>query len=151
MKNRILEIDEIKRILPHRYPFLFVDRVLETSDTYLKGYKNVTVNEEFFNGHFPQSPVMPGVLIVEALAQVACIHSMLCMEDSGLPIDKASPLFASIDSCKFKSVVRPGDQLMLEATFVKTKMNVRWYDCKATVNGKVATSCSISAVTVIAD
>lgn len=73
MTNRIIEIDEIKQILPHRYPFLLVDRVTEITDNKITGYKNVTVNEEFFNGHFPDFPVMPGVLIIEALAQISGI------------------------------------------------------------------------------
>lgn len=146
MKNRIIEIDEIKRILPHRYPFLLVDRVIEINDESIKSIKNVTTNEPFFQGHFPEYPVMPGVLIVEAMAQNAGIYGILRMEENGEPTEGKQTFFVSIDGVKFKRPVRPGDQLVLEATLVQIKMGIWWFDCKAYVDGKVACVGQLSAV-----
>ena len=106
MENRVIEIDEIKQILPHRYPFLLVDRVTEITDNRIAGYKNVTVNEEFFNGHFPDFPVMPGVLIIEALAQISGIFGILTMKEDGTYKEGLNTLFTSINNVKFSHPVR---------------------------------------------
>ncbi len=145
MENRIIEIDEIKQILPHRYPFLLVDRVIEITDTHIVGYKNVTVNEEFFNGHFPDYPVMPGVLIVEALAQISGIFGILKMKEDGTYKEGQKTLFTSINNVKFSQPVRPGDRLMLEAEFVKQKMGIWWFNVYAKVDDKVAVKAELSA------
>lgn len=147
MKNRVIEIDEIKTLLPHRYPFLFVDRVLEIEEGKITGMKSVSINEPFFQGHFPNFPVMPGVLIVEALVQTAGIYAVLKMEENG---DELKPdrktFFTGIDGVKFKKPVRPGDKLILEATFSKIKMGIWWFNCRALVDGEIACVAEVSAV-----
>ena len=132
MENRVMEIDEIKTILPHRYPFLLVDRVTEITPEYIKGYKNVTANEEFFNGHFPDFPVMPGVLIIEALAQISGILGILKMKDDGTYKEGQKTLFTGINNVKFSAPVRPGDRLELESQYVKDKMKNK---CSEGYNG----------------
>jgi 3-hydroxyacyl-[acyl-carrier-protein] dehydratase len=115
-----VENKDIKKILPHRYPFLLVDRIIEIEEgKKAVGIKNVTVNEPFFQGHFPDNPIMPGVLIIEALAQVAGIAVMNIEEFRG-----KLGLFTGIDKCRFKKVVRPGDQLVLEVLIDSIKMGL---------------------------
>ena len=116
----MLDINRIRELLPHRYPMLMVDRVTELTDNTASGIKNVTANEPFFNGHFPEYPVMPGVLIAEALAQMGAV---LVMSQLPNPQDKLI-LFASIDKCKFRRQVVPGDQLRLEVEFLVKKKSV---------------------------
>ncbi|GIN90869.1 3-hydroxyacyl-[acyl-carrier-protein] dehydratase FabZ [Siminovitchia terrae] len=113
----MMDIQQIKEIIPHRYPFLLVDRILEIEEgKRAVGLKNVTANEEFFNGHFPDYPVMPGVLIVEALAQVGAVAMLKREENRG-----KLAFFAGIDKCRFKRQVKPGDQLHLEVEIVRVK------------------------------
>lgn len=145
MENRVIEIDEIKQILPHRYPFLLVDRVIEIADDKIVGYKNVTVNEEFFNGHFPEYPVMPGVLIIEALAQISGIFGILKMKADGTYKEGLRTLFTSINNVKFANPVRPGDRLVLESEFVKQKMGIWWFNVCAKVDDKIAVKAELSA------
>ncbi|MBE3591348.1 MAG: 3-hydroxyacyl-ACP dehydratase FabZ [Thermoanaerobacter sp.] len=115
-----MENKGIRKILPHRYPFLLVDRIIEIEEgKKAVGIKNVTANEPFFQGHFPDNPIMPGVLIVEALAQVAGIAVMNIEEFKG-----KLGLFTGIDKCRFKKVVRPGDQLVLEVLIDSIKMGL---------------------------
>lgn len=115
-----MENKDIKKILPHRYPFLLVDRIIEIEEgKKAVGIKNVTANEPFFQGHFPDNPIMPGVLIIEALAQVAGIAVMNIEEFRG-----KLGLFTGIDNCRFKKVVRPGDQLVLEVLIDSIKMGL---------------------------
>ncbi|SFG49680.1 3-hydroxyacyl-ACP dehydratase FabZ [Sporolactobacillus nakayamae] len=130
----MLTIDEIKKILPHRYPFLLVDKVLEVEDgKKAVGIKNVTVNEPFFQGHFPDYPVMPGVLIVEALAQVSGIAVLSKGKQENM-----LTLYAGIDKCRFKRQVRPGDQLKLEAEILRFRAGFAKAKGVATVDGEVA-------------
>ncbi|MEW4309124.1 3-hydroxyacyl-ACP dehydratase FabZ [Rossellomorea marisflavi] len=130
----MLDINEIKDIIPHRYPFLLVDRILEVEEgKSAVGIKNVTANEEFFNGHFPDYPVMPGVLIVEALAQVGAV-AMLKKEDNRGRL----AFFTGIDKCRFKRQVKPGDQLRLEVEMVRFKGAIGKGKGVATVDGEVA-------------
>lgn len=125
---------EIKEVIPHRYPFLLVDKIIEVEPGKMAvGIKNVTVNEPFFQGHFPQYPVMPGVLIVEALAQTAGISIGLMEEYKG-----RLGLFAGIDEIKFKEQVVPGDTLRLEAEILSCKMGIVKAKVKATVGEKTA-------------
>ena len=125
---------EIQKLIPHRYPFLLVDRILEaTPGVRAVGIKNVTVNEPFFQGHFPNNPIMPGVLIVEALAQVAGIAGMLLPENQG-----KLGLFAGIDNMRFKRPVVPGDQLILEAEFLVLKMGLGKVKVCARVDDQIA-------------
>ncbi|PDY20925.1 3-hydroxyacyl-[acyl-carrier-protein] dehydratase FabZ [Bacillus cereus] len=113
----MLDIQQIKEIIPHRYPFLLIDRIIEVEEgKRAVGIKNVTTNEEFFNGHFPDYPVMPGVLIVEALAQVSAVIMLIKEENRG-----KIGLFAGIDNCRFKKQVRPGDQLRLEVEMTRVR------------------------------
>ena len=104
----VLDTDEIRKILPHRYPMLLVDKILELDETHIVGIKNVTSNEPFFNGHFPDFPVMPGVLIIEAMAQTAGVQVLSTIPDRGSKL----VLLASVEEAKFRKPVRPGDQLV---------------------------------------
>ncbi len=130
----MLDIKQIKEILPHRYPFLLVDKITELEPgKKAVGVKNVTVNEPFFQGHFPEFPIMPGVLIVEALAQTAGIAVAVLEENKG-----KLGVFAGIDGLKFKYQVQPGDVLRLEAEILLTKLGVTKAKVRATVGDKVA-------------
>ncbi|MCY8335535.1 3-hydroxyacyl-ACP dehydratase FabZ, partial [Bacillus spizizenii] len=129
----MLDTQQIKEIIPHRYPFLLVDRITEVEEgKRAKGYKNVTANEEFFNGHFPQYPVMPGVLIVEALAQVGAVAMLIKEENRG-----RLAFFAGIDNCRFKKQVKPGDQLHLEVEIIRARGTIGRGKGVATVDGEV--------------
>jgi 3-hydroxyacyl-[acyl-carrier-protein] dehydratase len=134
-----LDIEEIRRILPHRYPMLLVDRILELEPDRIVWIKNVTVNEPFFAGHFPDFPVMPGVLIVEAMAQVA---GVLVLKE--IP-DRANKLvfLAGIDNAKFRRPVLPGDQLRIEMKVVKKKASVAKLQGVATVDGAVVAEVEV--------
>ena len=152
MKNRVIEIDEIKQIIPHRHPFLLVDRVISINDEganpdepTIRGIKNVTANEDFFNGHFPNYPVMPGVLIIESLAQLSGIYSILKLKEEGAFQENSNTFFTSLNNVKFKKQVRPGDQLILESTFVKKKMGVWWFTCRALVDNEEVVVAELSA------
>lgn len=130
----VLETKDIEKIIPHRNPFLLVDRILEVEPgKRAVGIKNVTANEPFFQGHFPGNPIMPGVLIVEALAQTACVAALLDEANKG-----KLGVFAAIDSMKFKKLVTPGDTLRLEAEVTAFKLNIAVINVKATVEGKLA-------------
>ena len=126
----IMNVEDIMKILPHRYPFLLVDRVIEKNGTdSLVAIKNLTMNEEFFQGHFPGKPVMPGVLQMEALAQAV---GLLMLEPGKIP------LFMSIDKCKFRKPVVPGDQLRLEVEKLSVRRNIIVAKGKCLVDGAVA-------------
>ncbi|MDG5765953.1 3-hydroxyacyl-ACP dehydratase FabZ [Balneolales bacterium ANBcel1] len=139
-----MRIEEIKKRLPHRYPFLLVDRVLEIGEKSIKAIKNVSANEEFFNGHFPEAPVMPGVLQVEALAQAGCLLTIEKSDD--LPKD-AIIVFSAIKNARFRRPVVPGDQLLLEVELIARKRNFLTMAGKATVDGDLA--CEIEATAAI--
>ncbi|SFM19809.1 3-hydroxyacyl-ACP dehydratase FabZ [Salibacterium qingdaonense] len=113
----MLSSEEIKEIIPHRYPFLLVDRITELQEgERAVGFKNVSANEEFFNGHFPDYPVMPGVLIIEALAQTGAVAILKKEENQG-----KLAFFAGVENCRFKSQVKPGDQLVLETEITRLR------------------------------
>jgi 3-hydroxyacyl-[acyl-carrier-protein] dehydratase len=132
-----MDIHQILKRLPHRYPLLLVDRVLEyESGKSLVALKNVTINEPFFVGHFPRRPVMPGVLILEALAQAA---ALLSLESAGVEIDeKTLVYFAAIDNARFKRPVEPGDQLRLEITLLRLRQGVQRFAGRAMVGAELA-------------
>lgn len=135
----LLDIRQVERVLPHRYPFLLVDRVLEMEPRRrILAYKNLTRNEEFFNGHFPGLPIMPGVLQIEALAQAGCV--LMKGEESAR--DKLAVLMG-IDEVKYRRPVVPGDRLMLEVVFAKLKGRIGVVNAKSSVDGEVATECTI--------
>jgi 3-hydroxyacyl-[acyl-carrier-protein] dehydratase len=137
-----MDIHEILKNLPHRYPILLVDRVLEVvPGERIVALKNVTVNEPFFPGHYPHHPVMPGVLIVEALAQTAAILSFKTMGDG--PDDKSVYYFVGIDGARFKRPVSPGDQLIMEVSIVANKRGLWKFSAVAKVDGQVATEAEL--------
>lgn len=138
----MMDVNEIRKYLPHRYPFLLVDRVVElTPGESIVAYKNVTVNEPFFNGHFPDHPVMPGVLIVEAMAQAAGILGFKTMDKT--PQDGSIYYFVGADNLRFKRPVVPGDRLQLEATVLSEKRGIWKFQVKATVEGETVSSATI--------
>ena len=133
-------IEQIKEVIPHRYPFLLVDRILEVEEgKRAVGIKNVTANEEFFNGHFPDYNVMPGVLIVEALAQVGAFAVLKMEQNQG-----KLAFFAGIENCRFKRQVVPGDQLRLEVELTKLRGPIGKGCATATVDGEVACTAELT-------
>lgn len=138
----MMDVREIRQYLPHRYPFLLVDRVVELEEgKYIKGYKNISVNEEVFNGHFPEVPIFPGVMIVEALAQVSGILGFKTLGQK--PEDGFLYLFGGIDNVRFKRQVVPGDQLQLESEVVSERRGIWKFACKATVDGELAATANV--------
>ncbi len=136
-----MNVNEIMKALPHRYPFLLVDRIIELEPgKSATGIKNVTINEPFFTGHFPDQPIMPGVLIVEAMAQVAGVVAFR----AGMKGN--SVYFMSIDNVKFRRPVVPGDQVKLEITTLKQRGNVWKFSGAATVDGKLVSEAEFTAM-----
>lgn len=143
----MLEADQIEAIIPHRYPFLLIDRMVEIEEgKHGVGIKNVTANEWFFEGHFPGHKVMPGVLIIEAMAQVAAVTLLKDTDAAG-----KLPMFGGIDNMRFRRPVVPGDQLRLEFTLEKIRGPVGKGQVRATVDGKLAADGSITFALVARD
>ena len=138
-----MDIHQILKQLPHRYPFLLVDRVLtiEKSKT-IKALKNVTINEPFFEGHFPHRPVMPGVLMLEALAQAAALLAFDALDAS--PDDQSVYYFAGIEGARFKRPVEPGDQLILEVELLRMKAGIFKFKTRASVAGETAVEAELT-------
>ena len=135
----MIEINEIKALLPHRYPFLLVDRVLELiPNQKIVALKNVTANEEFFNGHFPAKPVMPGVLVIESMAQAAGIMMLSQEEHKG-----KIPYFTGIDNARFRKTVVPGDQLIIEVEVIRVKGSVGKVKAISKVDNQVAAEAEL--------
>lgn len=142
VSTRALDIDAIREVLPHRYPFLLVDRIEELEAERVVGIKNVTVNEPFFAGHFPDYPVMPGVLIIEAMAQVAGVLVL-----SGIPDRKSKlVLLAGVDGAKFRKPVRPGDQLRMEMKILRSRASMAKVSGIATVDGAIVAEAEMLCV-----
>jgi 3-hydroxyacyl-[acyl-carrier-protein] dehydratase len=135
----ILDVNEIRQILPHRFPFLLVDRIVELEPERIVGIKNVTVNEPFFDGHFPEFPVMPGVMIVEAMAQTAGVLVLKSIPDR----DNKLVLLVSIEAAKFRRPVVPGDQLRIEMTVIRRKGSVAKMAGRATVDGVLVAEAEV--------
>ncbi|MDC0390303.1 3-hydroxyacyl-ACP dehydratase FabZ [Candidatus Thioglobus sp.] len=137
-----MNIQDVKNFLPHRYPFLLIDRVLEIEiGKTLVALKNVTFNEPHFTGHFPTQPIMPGVLIIEALAQATGILAF--KSEVGKPIDGQIYMLVGVDKVRFKRMVEPGDQLRLEVEVLVVKRGIWKFKCRATVDGKVVTTAEL--------
>lgn len=146
MNDLILNIEQIKKMLPHRYPFLLVDKVVEINyeEESLVAVKNVTFNEPHFMGHFPDRSIMPGVLIVEALAQAAALYVIESMKiDTSV---KKSVYFMSIENAKFRQIVTPGDSLYLHVKKERSRANVWKFNGEAKVNGKLVAESSFTAM-----
>jgi len=143
-KSGAMDIEEVMRYLPHRYPFLLVDRITElVENRTISGIKNVTMNEPFFHGHFPDYPVMPAVLVIEALAQLA---SILAWKIAGRsPGDGTIIFFAAIDNARFRRQVRPGDQLLLEAEVERMVRGVGKFAVRAKVDGEIVAEANLMA------
>ena len=137
-----LDINQIKQYLPHRYPMLLVDRVLNwESGKTITAIKNVTANEEIFSGHFPNKPVMPGVLMIEAMAQAAALLSFLTMGQK--PDENTLVYFLGIDNARFKRPVEPGDQLVMQVDIIKVARGIWKYKASATVDGQLAVEADL--------
>lgn len=140
----MIDVTQIMTVLPHRYPFLLVDRVLEIEDKRIRAIKNVTFNEPFFNGHFPGQPVMPGVLVVEALAQAGGYLLFSQVEDRGGKLI----YFSGIDNCRFRRPVVPGDQLVFEVEVVAVRRTFAKIHGRALVDGEVVCEADMMSVMV---
>lgn len=144
-----MDIQRIFRLLPHRYPFLLVDRVVEcVPGSHIKAYKNVTVNEPFFQGHFPGIPIMPGVLILEALAQTGGLLAASGLENLEDCLENKIFLFTGLDGVKFRRQVVPGDRLDMEVGNLRQKLGLCKMDARAFVDGKKAAEAEITAAMV---
>ncbi|MFW6264899.1 MAG: 3-hydroxyacyl-ACP dehydratase FabZ [Bacillota bacterium] len=136
----MIYVEKIQNLLPHRYPFLLVDRIEEIKEgESIIGIKNVTMNEEFFQGHYPGHPIMPGVLIVESMAQVGGYLMMIDLDDP----DEKLPFFAGIDKARFRKPVVPGDQLRIKAEIIKNRGRIAKISAKAYVDGEVAAEAEL--------
>ena len=145
-----MNIQDVKNYLPHRYPFLLIDRVLELEvGKSLVALKNVTFNEPQFTGHFPAQPIMPGVMIVEALAQATGILAF--KSEVGKPIDGQIYMLVGIDKVRFKHMVEPGDQLRLEVEVMVVKRGIWKFKCKALIDGKIVTTAELMCTQKAAD
>jgi len=135
-----LDVEQIRRIIPHRYPFLLIDRVLTIEDDrIITGYKNLTANEPFFQGHFPRKPIMPGVLILEAMAQLGAVYVLAKPENQG-----RIAFLMGVDKAKFRRPVVPGDRLDFKLTILKMRSTFGKVHGVATVNGDMAAEAEIS-------
>ena len=136
------DIREVLKYLPHRYPFLLIDRVLNFEpEVSLEALKNVTFNEPIFTGHFPQSPIFPGVLILEAMAQACALHAFKTA--GGYPSEETLYLLAGIDKARFKQQVVPGDQLRIKVTLKRSKRGISVYEAAGTVEGKTVSTSEV--------
>ena len=149
------DINDILSLLPHRYPFLMVDRVVEVRENFIVGIKNVSVNEPFFQGHFPGLPVMPGVMIVESMAQMGALLLLITGPERGENYDDKIVLFAGIENARFRKPVVPGDQLRIELRVLKRKGPIWKVEAKATVDGRLVCqavlTCHVSDKAALGD
>jgi 3-hydroxyacyl-[acyl-carrier-protein] dehydratase len=138
----MMDVNEIRTLLPHRYPFLLVDRVVEINiGESIVAYKNLTINEPFFDGHFPEQPVFPGVLLVEAMAQAAGVLGFKTMDKT--PADGSMYYFVGADKLRFKRPCVPGDRVMLRASIVSSRRGIWKFEVKSDVEGELAASATI--------
>jgi 3-hydroxyacyl-[acyl-carrier-protein] dehydratase len=146
-----LDTDQVRHLLPHRDPFLFLDKVISITKESAVGIKNVSINESFFRGHFPQKPIMPGVLVVESIAQLSGILTYHILDITDPNYDTDMFYFAGIDNARFKKMVRPGDQLRLEVDFVRRRKKLWKYQGRALVDGEVACEAEFLIINDSAD
>ena len=140
----VIDIDKIRNYLPHRYPFLLLDKVLDyVPGESITALKNVSVNEPFFHGHFPQQPLMPGVLIIEAMAQAAAILGVISGAESRDDLDDVLYFLVGIDKARFRKTVHPGDQLIIEVKFIKMRRNIWKFSATASVEGKIVANTEL--------
>ncbi len=146
----LFDVMEIQKILPHRYPFLLVDRITElTPNEYIEGYKNVSISEPVFQGHFPDHPIYPGVMIIEGMAQAGGVLAFKSMDSASQEeIADKVVYFMSIDKAKFRAPVRPGDRLVYRLNVIKNKGAVWFLDGKAYVDDKLVTEAELKAMIV---
>ncbi len=145
----MMGIQEIMETLPHRYPFLLVDKIVEIEmGKRVVGIKNVSFNEPFFQGHFPGHPIMPGVLIIEAMAQTGGVLAMRSAEAEGMDIKNKVIYFMTIDKVKFRKPVLPGDQVRFELDLLKARSNIRGFKAQALVDGAVVAEAELMAMIV---
>ncbi len=146
----MLDVTEIQKILPHRFPFLLVDRVLDIKEgEYIEAYKNVTIGEHIFQGHFPGHPIYPGVMIIEGMAQAGGILAFKSMDEESQEDTKNKVVyFMSIDKCKFRKPVRPGDRLVYKLKVLKHKGAIWVLKGEAFVDGKLTTEAELKAMIV---
>jgi 3-hydroxyacyl-[acyl-carrier-protein] dehydratase len=137
--GKVIDINMIQKIIPHRYPFLLVDRIIEAAEKRVVGIKNVTINEPFFQGHFPGHPIMPGVLILEAMAQTGGVGALNLSDNLG-----KLAYFVSINNAKFRRPVVPGDTLRIEVDFVKLKLSIMQVHAVAKVGDELAAEADLS-------
>ena len=138
----MMTIEQVMHYLPQRYPFLLVDRVTEVeAGKHIVGFKNITINEHFFQGHFPGKPIMPGVLMIEAMAQIAGVLGFYTYNKS--PESGHLYVFAGADNVRFKRQVIPGDRLVLEATMMGSRRHIYKFSCRALVDGELAASADL--------
>jgi beta-hydroxyacyl-ACP dehydratase FabZ len=143
----MIGINEIQEILPHRYPFLLIDRILELeANKRIVGIKNVTINEPFFQGHFPGHPIMPGVLLLEAMAQTGGVLAMRSALEAGIDIKTKVIYFMTIDKAKFRKPVVPGDQVRFELEQIKDRGNIKSYKAVALVDGAIVAEAELMAM-----
>ena len=142
-----LDINQIKKLLPHRYPFLLIDKIVDyESQNYLKAIKNVTVNEPFFQGHFPNQAIMPGVLIIEAMAQAAAILGQLSVQDT---VNQNSLYYlVGVDKARFRKTVGPGDQLFIEAKYLAVRRNIWKFSVSASVDDSIIATADLLTTSV---
>lgn len=141
----LMDVNEIREYLPHRYPFLLVDRVTEIElGKSITAYKNITINEAIFNGHFPDIPIFPGVMIIEAMAQAAGILGYKTINKK--PSDGSIYMFAGVDNVRFKRQVIPGDQLILKVDYVSDKLGIWKFECRSYVDDQLACTATILCV-----
>ncbi len=146
----MIDVVEIQKILPHRFPFLLLDRVTElVPQVSIEGYKNVTIGEQIFQGHFPDHPIYPGVMIIEGMAQAGGVLAFKSMDAEGQENTKEKVVyFMSIDNAKFRSPVRPGDKLVYKLTVLKHRGNIWVLDGKAYVDDKLVAEAELKAMIV---
>src|SRR5690625_1095376 len=150
--GEVMDIREIAELLPHRYPFLLIDRVIEcVPGEYAVGIKNVTINEPFFTGHFPQDPIMPGVLLIESMAQACGVLAFRTHAQTNPEVPNGIFVLVSVDKCRFKRPIVPGDQVRLEARLTRLMRGIWMFEARDLVDGQLTADCDVSYAMIEVD